>query len=514
MKSAIPVIVLLCGLGSPGWSADSSEARRWLLQAQSAFERGDWAAAETSAKRALQIEPKTADAYVLLGLTASRENKIAEAEQLFRKASRLEPGNYRTLSYIGSTCLQQGRAGEAAVLFTRVLQIQPGNPVAHYNLGLIDLAKGNAAGAKRHFDAVTAAAPGDIPARIGALESNLILKNHAAARTTARELDALLPPESPDRMRAAALLGGYGEYQDAVPILRKIPSNSPDAASAQFDLALALFRLKAYDQAATALAPALAKPAHADALSLLGDIEDARNHGAEALSAYRQATEVEPAKEDFWFNYGFFLLRQNHANEAAKVFADATLRLPHSARLRLGHGAALYLAGNYEAAANLLLMLPSTASHPTLCYYLLGEMYDAAPDLRDRIAAAFDAYLASGPADAMAYREQGKILFLRGQPGPAKASLKRSLELDPTLAESYLQLAIIEQSENNDAGSVRLLEKALALKPALSTAHYRLALAYRRLDLQDKAAAEMDRYRARKAEEESIPKQELLRSLQ
>jgi tetratricopeptide (TPR) repeat protein len=141
-------------------------------------------------------------------------------------------------------------------------------------------------------------------------------------------------------------------------------------------------------------------------------------------------------------------------------------------------------------------------------------MYDAAPDLRDRIAAAFDAYLASGPADAMAYREQGKILFLRGQPGPAKASLKRSLELDPTLAESYLQLAIIEQSENNDAGSVRLLEKALALKPALSTAHYRLALAYRRLDLQDKAAAEMDRYRARKAEEESIPKQELLRSLQ
>jgi tetratricopeptide (TPR) repeat protein len=173
----------------------------------------------------------------------------------------------------------------------------------------------------------------------------------------------------------------------------------------------------------------------------------------------------------------------------------------------------------YEQAAECLLKLTTEQGGAGMAYYLLGEMYEAVPEAQDRIAAALATYLNSQPPDALAYREYGKILFLRAMSSKApdyraaKESLRKALTLNPKLAEVYLQLAIVAQSEGNVAESVPLLEKALALKPELGNAHYRLALAYRKLGWNGKAETEMDIYSRQKRDETDAPRQEMIRSL-
>lgn len=523
MRLAIPRILNLCFVAamavSLAYSGDSGEAGRLLLQAQHSFEEGDWAGAEAAAQKARAVDPQLADAYVLLGLIAGRQQRVADAEGLFRKAARLEPDNYRTLNYLASACLQLGRADEAAGIFGQVLRMAPANQTAHYNLGLIQLTKGRTAEAKRHFDAVRLANARDVPARIGALESDLILKDREAARRVALELDRLLPAGDAARLRAAALLGSYGAYAEVVTLLEKMPANLPEAREASFDMALALFHLGEFNRAAVTLQPSLAQPSNGEALSLLGDIEDARGNADAALAAYRKATEAEPANENFWFSYGSFLLRQDRAADANAVFARGSDHATHSARLRLGQGVALYSAGLYEQAADCLLRLAADEPVVSLTYYVLGELYEAVPSAQDRVARVLGSYLAAEPKDPLAYREYGRILFLRAQSqgesdyGPAKRSLKTALALDPRYAEAYLQLAVIAQSENNPRESVPLLRKALALKPSLSTAHYRLALAYRKLGMTAQAGQEMDQYSREKNDEAAASRRDLLRTL-
>jgi tetratricopeptide (TPR) repeat protein len=518
MRPAIPRIFILIFLVVDFPRADDAAAE-WLVRARHAFETGDLADAGEAAEKARAANPQLADAYVLLGLVATRQNKIADAEQLFRKAALLEPANYRTLSYVGSACLQQGRAAEAAEVFARVLRMQPSDPVAHYNLGLIELSKGKAALAKKHFDAVRAANPSDVPACIGALESDLMLKDHQTARRVANEIDGLLAAESPDRLRVAALLGSYDEYAAAVPILEKIPLNAAHAEEVSFDLALAQFHLGEFDQAAAVITRVPSSSKNAEAVNLLGEIEEARNHPEEALAAFRKAAEAEPKNENFWFSYGLFLLKRERGAEAASVFSTGLAGVPGSGRLRLGLAVAWYSSGMYEQAAECLLKLTTEQGGAGMAYYLLGEMYEAVPEAQDRIAAALATYLNSQPPDALAYREYGKILFLRAMSSKApdyraaKESLRKALTLNPKLAEVYLQLAIVAQSEGNVAESVPLLEKALALKPELGNAHYRLALAYRKLGWNGKAETEMDIYSRQKRDETDAPRQEMIRSL-
>jgi tetratricopeptide (TPR) repeat protein len=61
-------------------------------------------------------------------------------------------------------------------------------------------------------------------------------------------------------------------------------------------------------------------------------------------------------------------------------------------------------------------------------------------------------------------------------------------------------LAIIAQAEGYFEESVALLHRALAANPRLPDAHYRLALAYRKLGEPDQAKAELDLFSKLKSE--------------
>jgi tetratricopeptide (TPR) repeat protein len=308
-------------------------------------------------------------------------------------------------------------------------------------------------------------------------------------------------------------LGSYQEYAEAIPILEKVPTNSKGYQEVSYDLALAYFHSNAYEAAVAKLQPALLGPQSAEAFSLLGDIEAARRRFPEAINAFRKSTEKDPANESVWFAYGLALFQHDEAAQSVAVFTNGLTHLPESARLRLGLGAALCASGMYDSGADTLLYLVASHPHIGLSYYLLGEIYEVTPPMQDKITGVLAEYIRSKPRNPLAYFEYGKILFLRAQSAAAESNLRIALTQDPKLAEAYVQLAAIAQNRGRLSDSVVFLQKALALKPALSGAHYKLAMALRKLGRSDQAKAEMELYMRQKSNEQVARKQEVLRSL-
>lgn len=455
----------------------------------------------------------------MLGLVETRQSRFAEAERDFNSALSLKPDNARVLGYLGTSYLREGRFEAAASMFERVLRLDPGNPGARYNAGLAAMATGKPAVAKTHFEAALAGRPDNTAARVELLRSELYLKDAKAVDEQAAQLNARLPPGAPERLRVAALLTEHGQYRAAIPVLESLKAARPSSFDIRHDLALAYFRAGRYEEAAQTLAPVPAGAPGAEALNLLGDIEQARQRPAAAAAAYRAALERDANNENFRFDYGRALLDEGKLDEAAEVFRGGPGRELQSWRLRMGLGAAQFLSGNYDEAAATLLQVAEAQPRLAVTFYLLGRTYEGATNQRDRIAAALERYLQRNPGEAWAWSDVGRVLYLMAQTAGhadlerARQHLERAVELDPKLAEAWLTLASVAQSQGRMDDSIQLLQQAFAANPGLASAHYKLGLAYRKRGLTDKAKAEFEAFQKLKSSEKADEDKQVLMRL-
>jgi tetratricopeptide (TPR) repeat protein len=416
------------------------------------------------------------------------------------RALSLQPRNDRAQGYLGSVYLQQKRFAEASRVFQGVLKLNPTNQSARYNLGLIALIEEKPAEALPYFEKVHQNEPSDISALVGMLESQLLLKRQPAARVSAEKLKALLKPQDPRLFQAATLLALHGEYTLAIPLMEQVRQEFPQSYDVNYNLALVYFRSENPTKAAETLQSLLAQQPRAEAYNLLAAVEEKRQHYLEAVRAYQKAAEMEPGNEDYRYDYANELLQHRTNQEAITLFAAGVRDFPRSWKLRLGLGCAYYLAGKFDEAARVLLETIKIEPNNKLAYFFLGKTYESTEPFQGPIREAFKAYLERNPDDSWAYFHFGNILYLRAQLdarpdfGPAKSTLNQALVLNPGFAEAYLQLGIILQQEGQLEESIPFLDRAIQSNPKLPAAHYRLAVAYKRLGRNEKAKPEFDLY--------------------
>lgn len=494
MLLATGLVLACCFPGTPfAMSAAPRAPNQWALRAEQLFEQQKFAEAQAAAEASLRADRNQPEAHLVLAMIATNNGRLADARQHFERAAELQPGNARVLGYLAAAYFQEGRLKQAESAFRRVLSLDGRNLAAHYNLGLLLLQAGSASEAERHFRFVRDADASDLPSRVGALECQLVRKDSRGIKESSAELDALLSPRDPERLRVAAVLDRYGAWPLAITILERVPADVPHAGNARYDLALALFRAGQPDRAAGVLRSI---PESAEANNLLGRVEEARGSLQAAGTAFTRAATLKPRNEDYRLDHASFQLQHEDPQAALDAFTAAAAEFPASWRIRLGLGAAQYLAGKPQQAAETLLGVASLQPRAQLTYSLLGSLYDMAGSAQDRIAAALATYLEGKPADGAAYCAYGKILASRartggsGGYGPAREILRKAIALAPGLADSYVQLAAIELEEGRTEESRNLLRRAIRMDPRAPEPHYRLASLYQRLGLRSEAAAE------------------------
>ncbi len=105
---------------------------------------GDTARSEQSFKRALDLNPRDADAMHNFGWVLCQQQRYSEADALFIRA--LAQPQYRdqmrTLLAQGVCQARSGRWADAENTLTRSYELDPGNPVTAYNLADVLLQRG------------------------------------------------------------------------------------------------------------------------------------------------------------------------------------------------------------------------------------------------------------------------------------------------------------------------------------------------------------------------------------
>ena len=82
-------------------------------------------AADAASKRALELDPQSAEAHSSRGLTLSHKHQYQEAEKEFEEAMRLDPTLYEAPYFYGRTLQSQGKLLQAAQMYQRAVAIRP-----------------------------------------------------------------------------------------------------------------------------------------------------------------------------------------------------------------------------------------------------------------------------------------------------------------------------------------------------------------------------------------------------
>lgn len=96
---------------------------------------GDAMAALGYYKRALELDPESADACNNLGIALRTLGRFAEADVALRQAIRLRPDSASAYINLGIVLRSLGRMDEATKAFRKAIELDPGLAAAHNNLG-------------------------------------------------------------------------------------------------------------------------------------------------------------------------------------------------------------------------------------------------------------------------------------------------------------------------------------------------------------------------------------------
>lgn len=200
----------------------------------------------------------------------------------------------------------------------------------------------------------------------------------------------------------------------------------------------------------------------------------------EAVSLWRQATELAPAQTIVWLRLGDAHLKLNQLADAETAYQQALRRAPDNVQILFGLARCDLQAGRLTGARSRLLQ--ATAAHPDFpgAQSLLAMVYDrlgnpeAAALARSRVTGDGRYTAAPDPwaLDLAALGHNPYVLLTAasaeasdGQPQKAVPLLRRALELTPNDARLHRQLGNTLARLGETPAALAALEHALTLAP-------------------------------------------------
>ena len=135
-----------------------------LEKGQAYYAQGNYDKARVELRNVLQIDPKTPDAYYVIGLIEEEQQNWQGAFASFRKAVELKPDYIEAKVKLGRLYVLSGSLPEAEDIMTDVLTKRPDDPGGRFLKAALLVRKGDVAGAIQESSQVVAADPGQIDA--------------------------------------------------------------------------------------------------------------------------------------------------------------------------------------------------------------------------------------------------------------------------------------------------------------------------------------------------------------
>ncbi len=400
----------------------------------------------------------------------------------------------------------EGKFAEAAVRLEGLLNAAPESFEVHELLGLVYSAQSQNVKANPHLDKAVRLQPDSAPARSN-LAANLARLGQPALALEQFKKAAEIDPQNFDTNHN---LGEFyiraGQIAKAAPFLERAQKIDPSSYDNGYDLSLAYLLTEKTTEARQLVQDLLGKKNTAELHNLLGEIQEKRGEFIAAANEYETAAHMEPS-EDNLFDWASELLLHETLDPAIEVFQQASSRYPHSSRLLIGLGMALYARGNYDEAVKSLVQAADLDPSDPRCYLFLSKAYDRSPGQVNDVIQRFRKFAELEPRNAQASYYYAMSLWKgkRAQDpsldlGQIESLLKKSVSLNPALAEAHLQLGNVYSDQNKHARAIPEYLQALKLNPDLADGYYRLGQAYVRTGEKDHAQGQFQVYQKVRAQ--------------
>jgi tetratricopeptide (TPR) repeat protein/TolB-like protein len=290
-----------------------------------------------------------------------------------------------------------------------------------------------------------------------------------------------------------------GEHQKALEIIRAVPAGHSRAREAQFLAGSSLVSLGRHAEAATLLGDLHRAAPNAALANNLGVIQlrrTAAGAGSRGASWFADATRLNPADADLFFNLGYAHWLEGNAAAAADALREAVRRAPADAEAHYVLGVALTRTNAPEAARERDLARRLSSELDTWAQSQPGAA--ALPRAMERPSASLvgpagrvqDVIVAAEQRDqrtlAQHHLDAGRRLFAADRDDEAASEVGRAIYLAPYEPEALVLLGRIRLRGGMIDEAVDVLKVALWCQDSNPA---RLALAEAYLAGQDAAAA-------------------------
>ncbi len=447
---------------------------------------------EAELREALRREPNNAVALARLGKMLAIENKSAEAQELLEKAIKLNPGDLEArrnlaTSYYGSAQLESARKN-----FEVVLKAHPDDSLSALLLGMVSEDLNDHARAAKLLGGILPLVQQRPESVLALAKAYYHLGEPEKARGTLQLL--MNHPAGPQAaFQGGRLAAKFQDYGTAEKAFAAIQQSYPDRTAVNYNLALAQYSAKKYEETERTLKASIAEArATPEIYALLGWTYAKQDRLQEMLTAFEKAINDDPGNPTHFLDLGNVLIEKKNYGTAMEVAKEAVKRYPGLSRAHSLQGSVelhMYLLSDALKSYARAVELDPNDPKAALGYALaLWNM-----DRNDEAARAFEEGSKKFASDA--FFQLKYALFLVNAPGDRDAAqdarikkqLKRAQALDDSDAETHFQLASLAMKENNYKEAEQELLVAAKLDPELSKVHFLLARVYRRTGRNEEA---------------------------
>ena len=424
---------LAAGVRAQNTASSSNERlERQFQSAVAQYESGRLPEASAALEALLREVPESFEVHELLGLVYSAQSQDAKAAPHLEKAVRLKPASASARMNLAINLVRLGKLQPAEAEFKKALELEPKNYDANHNLG------------------------------------ELYVRG--------------------------------GKVAIATPYLEQAQRINPAAHDNGYDLALAYIVIGRLSDARQLIHELLERKDTAELHNLLGEVEEKDGNFVVAANEYEMAAHLDPSESNL-FDWGSELLLHRTLDPAITIFQKAAERYPNSPRIAIGLGIAYYTRGNYDDAVKSLLHAADLSPADARVYPFLSRAYDSSPSQADEVIARFRRYAEQQPGDARAQYYYAMSLWKgkRAQDPNLDLTqianlLRKSIALDPSLAEAHLQFGNLYSDQGKYSESIPEYRRALELNSDLADAHYRLGQAYVHTGSRELAQEQLETY--------------------
>lgn len=349
-----------------------------LRAADDALTRRDYAAAVKALKPALEIDPRSPEAWFSLAYAYTGLHQNDDAVQAYQRSLELRPDFFEARLNLGILLFDMNRPGESLDHLAKAAALRPTNPRAHLYYGRALAQVGRGEDAEKQLRQAAQVDPGLAAAAQFELgELYLAEKRYVDALQSFRKASELDPKLQRAQLGMGLAEEGLERPAEATASLERYLAAQPQDVETQFHLARiylqsgqaqkALEHLQVVDQA---------KPGMAGLTAALGDAYALLKKFPESEKFYRAALGATPREPDLHRALGRTLLDEKKFDQAELEFRTALKLDTHNQEALKGLATSLYLEKRYGEAIPLLVALTRRPAAPPGLFFVLATCYD------------------------------------------------------------------------------------------------------------------------------------------